>query len=268
MKNHYTKGFQIMRLIADGQEINDSCDFITRIGLGMEPGWSFIEKFGENPNVGTLTDPEDVWDYGGIYTWSTAADIDTISSSDASDTQDIVIIGQTLDNTEVTQTATLNGQNKVTLSTPLYRVYRMYVDDSTDLAGYCYCYVDGDITDGVPDTASDVRAVINNGNNQTEMCIYTIPAGKQGFFLGGYVSMNKSSGNYAIFTWRLRNRGKVFRVQSRIACIGTGNSNWRYKYPTPVGPIPAGTDILIRAEEVEANNTGCAGGFTILLQDI
>ena len=244
-------------------------DFLLRVSQGLEPGYSFIEKFGENPDVDTGTDPEDVWGFGGVYTYSTTADIDTVSSSSAADTQDVTIVGQTADNVEVTQTVTLNGQNKVTLGTPLYRVYRMFNMGNVDIAGIMYCYVDGAITAGVPNTDADVRAVIIDGNNQTEMAIYTIPAGKQGFFLGGYVAQSRG-GNSAVtqFTWRLRTPGTVFRVQSRIACVGQGNSSWQYKYPIPVGPIPAGSDIVLRVEEVGANDTGAAGGFTILLEDI
>lgn len=252
-----------------GRQLVASQDFLTQVGLGNVEGWSYVEKFGENPDVNTATDPEDVWGFGGLYNFSTDADIDTVSSSNAGDTQDIVIIGQTADYTEVTQTVTLDGQNKVTLGTPLRRFYRAYNDGATDLAGTVYIYVNGDITDGVPDTDADVRGLVVNGDNQTEMAIYTIPKGKQGFFLGGYVAISRGlTTSAADFTWRLRLPGKTFRVQSRIACVSTGRSSWDYKYPIPVGPLPEGTDILLRVESVTANNTGCAGGFTILLQDV
>jgi hypothetical protein len=257
------------KLIVDGKEGGvdySNQEFLLRVARGLEPRFSFVEKFGENPDVDTGA-AEDVWGYGGEYTYSTTADIDTISSSDVTDTQNIVVIGQTADYTELEQTATLDGQNKVVLATPLRRVYRMYNDGSTDIAGTVYCYVDDTVTGGVPDTANKVRAVIVNGDNQTEMCIWTVPKGKRAFFLGGYVSISRAvSSGAATFTWKLRLPGKVFRVQSRIACMVTGRSAWDYPYPIPVGPLPEGTDIAITAEDVTANNTGCSGGFTILLE--
>jgi hypothetical protein len=181
---------------------------------------------------------------------------------------DVTIIGQTIDNTEVTQTATLNGQNKVTLTTPLYRVYRMYNSGSTNIAGNVTCYPDTALTSGVPTDKSKIRAMITDGNNQTLMCIYTVPKGKEGYFLGGYVATTKTGGKSAIFTWRLRTPGNVFRVQSKIAVIGAGDSTWQYKYPIPVGPIPAGSDVIIKCESVDANDTGVSGGFSMLLRDI
>ena len=259
------------KITVDGKEATDLSknEFFLRVAMGLEPRFSLVEKFGENPDVDT-GGAEDVWGQGGEYVYSTTADIDSISSSDASDTQEIVIIGQTADYTEVTQTATLQGTTKVTLDTPLRRVYRMYNDGSSDIAGTVYCYVDDTTTTpGVPDTASKIRAVIVNGDNQTEMCIWTVPKGCRAFFLGGYVSISRAtSSGAATFTWKLRLPGKVFRVQSRIACMVGGRSSWDYHYPAPVGPMPEGTDIAITAEDVSANNTGCSGGFTILLEDL
>lgn len=240
--------------------------------MGLEPGWTSVEKFGENSDVNGTQ--EDVWSEGGVYTYSTIADIDTISSSSPMDTEDILIIGQTLDNTEVTQTVTLNGQNKVVLPTPLLRIYRAYNDGSNDLIGDVYTYVDTPIVGGIPTLKSEIRAKIattahNIPPNQTEMALYTIPKGFRGFFIGGYVSMNNlQAGNFAIFVWKLRLKNKVFRVQSRIACIGAGSSHWNYQYGVPVAQdgIPEGTDIAISVDEVGTANTACAGGFTILLQ--
>lgn len=240
--------------------------------MGIEPGWSAVEKFGENPDVNGTH--EDVWSQGGIYTYSTSADIDTISSSAVGDTQDILIIGQTLDNAEVAQTVTLNGQNKVVLPIPLFRVYRAFNMGTTDLVGNVYIYVDTPIAGGVPILLTEIRAKIattahNISSNQTEMALYTVPKGFRGFFIGGYVSMNNlQAGNFATFVWRLRLKNEVFRVQSRIACIGAGSSHWDYKYgvPVPQDGIPAGADIMISVDEVGSANTACAGGFTILLQ--
>ena len=96
------------------------------IALGQIPGYSSVNKFGENPDVDTGTGPEDVWDYGGMYTFSTSADITQISSDDNSDTQVLTVIGLNSAWAEVTQTKTLTGTTPATLDTPLIRVYRAY----------------------------------------------------------------------------------------------------------------------------------------------
>jgi hypothetical protein len=123
-----------------------------------------LNKFGYNPDLDTGV-AETIWNQGGDETLKTANDIDIIVSTNAGDTQDVVIEGHTIsgsDLTFVTQTATLNGTTNVSLTTPLARVTRVYNDDSTDFAG--------DIT--VEDNGTSVHAKVSGstGQNQTKKC--------------------------------------------------------------------------------------------------
>jgi len=242
-------------------------EFALEVSRGNVDGYSFIEKFGENPDVNTGTDPEDLWSFGGVYIFSTTDDIDRLSSSNDSDTEDITITGLDTNWAEVIQTITLTGQTPVALTTNLIRVYRMFNANGADLLGVVYCFVDTSVDAGVPDDDANVRAIISIGAGQTEMCVYTIPAGKTGYFYGGYVSLSRVGLNSnAVFTSRIRAFGGVFRVVSRIACVAAGNSSWQYKYPFPLA-IPEKTDIVLRCDEVGSNSTGVSGGFTIQLID-
>jgi len=241
-------------------------DWYQRVAEGDFSNYTFIEKFGENADIDTGTVPEDIWSQGGVYTFSTTADIDRLSSSSASDTQSITIQGLDTNWAEVTQTITLTGQTPVALTTSLIRVFRMFNSNSTDLVGTVYCFVNGAVTGGVPNTVADIRATIAIGSGQTEMCIYTIPAGKTGYFLGGYVTLSRTGNNNAVFTSKIRTFGGVFRTVSRVASVATGTSSWTYRYPIGL-PLAAKTDILLRCEDVSANDTGVSGGFTILLKD-
>ena len=247
--------------------VSNNKDWFQKVGEGEIPGYSIVEKFGENILVTTSSDPEDVWDFGGIYTFSTTDDIDRLSSSDNTDTQDIIIYGLNSDWEEVVQTVTLTGQTPVALDTDLIRVYRMINLGTTDIAGNVYCFVNGSVTGGVPDTDADIRAMIRNDNNQTLMCIYTVPAGKTGYFWAGYVSISRgtSSTAYADFTWRARVLGGVFSVKSRISVVSAGQSSWDYTYKIPLA-LPEKTDVLIRCDEV-SGTMGLSGGFTVLLKD-
>jgi len=123
-----------------------------------------LNKFGYNPDLDTGV-AETIWNQGGNETLKTANDIDIIVSTNAGDTQDVVIEGHTIsgsDLTFVTQTATLNGTTNVSLTTPLARVTRVYNDSSTDFAG--------DIT--VEDNGTSVHAKVSGstGQNQTKKC--------------------------------------------------------------------------------------------------
>ncbi len=240
------------------------------VAEGAFPKYSVVEKFGENSDVDA--GPEDIWSQGGLYTFSTTADITKISSSSSSDTVDITMQGLDADWNLVTQTVTLEGQTEVDFSAvegnvALIRCFRAWNSNGTDLVGTVYIYVDDTVSSGVPQTATKIRATIAVGAGQTEMCIYTIPAGYIGYFYGGYVAMSRSSRASASFTSRIRTYGGVFRVASRVATVGLGASHWQYKYPIPLA-LPAKTDILLRCDDVEDANTGVSGGFTIVLKDL
>ena len=46
--------------------------FAEGIALGDVIGYELIDKFGENPDVDTAA-AEDIWDYGGLYNFSTVS---------------------------------------------------------------------------------------------------------------------------------------------------------------------------------------------------
>jgi len=230
--------------------------------------YSVMHKFGENPEIDTDSDPEDIWDYGGLYTFSATADITQVASSSIADTGPLTVIGLDENWEEVTQSITLTGRTPVVLSTPLIRLYRMYNIDSDVLVGDVYAAITGaTFGSGVPDTASEVRGMIRIGNEQTLMCIYTIPSGCIGYMYSSYVAYGKSSSTGASMTMRMRPFGQTFKVKNKIAIIGSGTSLWTKPTIFP-SAIPAKTDILIRCDDVEANNTNITAGFEILLKEI
>ncbi len=236
-----------------------------------------VDKFGENPLITTSTDPEDVWDGGGMYNFTANGGADYyISSSDAGDTQDIRIQMLTEDsnanwNLEVFE-VTLAGQAKTLIEPPSgnkpVRIFRMENQGTTDLAGTMYVYEDSTVTLGVPDDLTKVRAQIVNGNNQTLMAIYTIPTGYVGFLTRGEVGLNftgtvGAGTHFAKFDYRSRRFGEVFKIKKRISCITLGASNYQDKRSFP-DPIPAKTDIKIVCEEV-SDDMGVWATFDILL---
>jgi hypothetical protein len=238
------------------------------VAMGLIPGTSSMNKFGENPEVATGTDPEDIWDYGGLYTFSTTADIDQVSSSDDGDTQDVTFIGLGDDWSEVTQIVTLTGQTPATLDTPLRRIYRGYNSNATDFVGDIYVTTNGaTLSSGVPTVANTVRCMIRGANNQTLMCIYTVPAGKTAYFMSGYVAMSGTGvqAESSKFSWNARPFGGVFQVKSKLSCVTTGGSTWFYHYGVPVA-LPEKTDVKITSLEVTATMP-VSGGFDLILVD-
>ena len=237
------------------------------IALGNVEGYQAVNKFGDNPDIDTATTPEDIWDYGGEYTFSTTADISQLSSSSSSDVGNIQVYGLDSNWMDTNFIIKLNGQTNVHLPIKLIRAYRMINIGSNDFVGnVCLSVSNTAQTAGVPSVATNVRAYVYDGNNQTLMAIYTIPAGKKGVFLDGYVTMANDRSSYAILSLEMRPYNGVFSTKGIASISSAGSSFFKYAYAVPVC-VPAKTDILIKCTEVGANDTAIAAAFDILLID-
>lgn len=251
-------------------------NFYDRVALGLIPGISTINKFGETEEVDTATTPQDIWSgapltysvNGGKYIYSTTNPIDSISSDSATDANEVCIIG--LDFTtweEVTQTVTLNGQNRVALTTPLIRVYRAFNCNGVLFLGNIYIYENTALSGGIPVDLTKLRMRVNATQQQSQMAIYTVPSGKVALLIQGYLAISKSgASNGAIVGYQIREFGGVFRNLGNIFISTTGSNHWKYKFGVPV-MIPEKTDVKFSCFSVTANDTGIIAGFDIILFD-
>lgn len=252
------------------------------ISEGNVEGKTFVHKFGEAPDFDYGDGVVTVWDGaddGGVnemlYNYSTTAAIDSISSNNALDTQVIKLQGLDENYELVTQEATLNGQTRVALTTPLRRVFRLKNDGLTDLNGYVYVYENTALTAGVPTDTTKVRAVIQNGFNQTLMAVYTIPAGKTGYLRDWYASIAGASKDSS-YVIQLRAREysdadsahKAFQLKHISSVIDGGTTYIQHCYTEPE-KFTEKTDIEIRVRATATGATGAAfsAGFDIVLVD-
>ncbi len=246
------------------------------IAKGDVANTEFIHKFGYAPEFATADNTIDIWDGADesgidemVYTYSATAAIDSLSSSNDTDTQDIEIQGLDANYAVVIQTITITGQTRKALDTNLIRIFRMKNVGSTDLAGYLYCYENTAIASGVPIDTSKIRAVIQNGFNQTLMALYTIPANVTGYMRDWYASTagaNKSS-NYIVDLYA-RPFGEVFQLKYKSAIENGGTSYIQHRYQEPE-VFTQKTDIAMRVTSTGAGVTGAAisAGFDIVLID-
>lgn len=128
-----------------------------------------LHKFGRAEAIGTTETSINILSRDEVFPTTNA--IDTISSTNAADTQVIRIEGMVLNGDSTisftVQTATLNGQNKVTLGTPLFRATRMSNNSDTATAGSVYIYQDGTVTGGIPDDLNDWHGTMDAGAQST-----------------------------------------------------------------------------------------------------
>lgn len=140
-----------------------------------------------------------------------------ISSSNASDTQEIYIEGIDTNYQAITATVSLNGQTAVLI--PTFRtIWRAYNNNSTDLQGTVYVGTAASPTNGVPSTNNQYAAIPGTANNklvnQSLTSIFTIPEGYTGFITRWYGVSDK--GDDVDFTMYRRSQGKVWRYIDRL----------------------------------------------------
>lgn len=211
--------------------------FRTRVSMGKVVDTRPVFVFGFNPEI--RSDEETIWDHGGIYAYPASATQMTISSSNAGTNAVVSIVGLGADYVEQTELITLNGQTPVTTANSYLRINGMSALTGT-VADSIYLGT-GVVTGGVPAT---VYARIINGNNRTEMGLYTVPAGYEFYMDRGDVSSGTEGGN-VFMTARLMYRlpGLLFQTGAKVT-LADSRIDFIFEYPLL---FPAGTDIETRA---------------------
>lgn len=248
----------------DLEDFGNQGDFFTRVAKGLVPGHKIVIKFGYNPNIAN-GNYEDIWDEGGKYNFQTTAQTLNISSNDNDDrpgdtgAERIEIEGLDASFNEISEQIDLNGTSTVTTTNAFLRVFRMKV-----LTAGSTGTNDGDITAEYSSTG-DTAAVISdrdggsNGENQTLMAIYTVPAGKTGYiYRWWHFQENNDNANIKL---RVRPENEVFQVKAKLRARSPGEQ--RYAFPLKIEPK---SDVLIEAEST-SNNAQFSAGFDILLVD-
>jgi hypothetical protein len=224
---------------------------------------AFIHKFGSNPEIKnsglSVASPETIWDGSNEYTFpSDDGEIMEIASSNGTDTQDVVVQGLDENFLDKTWTGTLAGTTPVNIGT-WTRIFRAYNDGNANFVG--------DITINEVGGSTDYLKILD-GNNQTLMAIYTIPADKIGYLTRYSLSaQNEQSSSSIHFTAQIRTRefGKVFRVRE-IVSFGTSHDTERVlQFPTKLQPK---TDIIFNVVNSDGNNGSVNADFDIALHDL
>jgi len=144
--------------------------FDLQLARGQVGGHTGLEIFGYSPNIAN-TAQGPMWEgqtqSGGLYTPpSSAAQLVLVSSSATDDTtRSVIISGLDANFAPITEIIALNGTTNVTTTQSFLRINSMYMASSTNT---------GTITAKI---SSTTYAQINPGIGQTQMSIYTVPAG-------------------------------------------------------------------------------------------
>ena len=228
-------------------------DFLIEVDKGTVPGHSLVQKFGFNDSIGSTLGP--ITTTGDYPTPTTAQSLE-ILSSDADDNasglggRSVTIEGLGADWTEQSETVSLNGTTPVALSNTFTRVYRMQLATSGVYSEVGALTHQGTITlriSGGGDTWAEIAldTVTGAPMGQSEIGVYTIPAGKTGYLIYKHTTV-ESSKTPSIYWFR---RSGIDVVTAPFTArrlferhVGVSESI-EYNPSAPIIKLPEKTDI-------------------------
>ncbi len=218
--------------------------FEFEVSVGNIPKSKFESKFGHDST--TTNSIIEVWDGSRVYPYMTTASTLFLSSSDTNDDQIYEIQGLDENWDFQVANATANGFVSVQISGSWIRVFRVKNIGTTDNAGIIYVSLDSDAgADGVPDTlATDSKAEITIGLNQTLMAIWAVPRNNMAFLTNFYASCaDVTTKTTEIGLW-VRSFEGVFQIKKIISINSGRTSQIKYDFPLQIEPK---SDIRITA---------------------
>ena len=232
-----------------------SDDIALLVSRGLVAKTSFIHKFGAVPSLSTNTTGT-VWDKPDtVYPWSAwdTAGVININAASVSDIgKTVTVVGLDSNYKPLTENILIATQTNNSSVNQFKRVFRAYCLDGESNVGA--------IT--IQRNSTDV-AIIVAGKNQTQMAVYTVPAGKTGYLYKGTCSAQAGAdGTGDMF---VRYFGQTsFRTGHSFEVSGTGGQ-YLYEFSFPI-PIPEKSDIDVRIN-TRSNNGRFTAAFEILLID-
>lgn len=238
------------------------------ISAGLVEGYSNIHKFGRNPNVGGA--PETIWQNGGVYSYLSA--VSTVYVSAVDDTNDnptgtgartVTVQGLDTNYNVVEETLSVNNTEG---SVEFLRVFRAFVATAGSIL------TNDDIIKistgaGGTGTLLATIGIIGTGTTfglgQTQLALYTIPAGKTGYLTNWQVGGGtyNDSITATLLARELDGADVPFRSRDIMDVPGgfhTRNYNIPYRFPQK-------TDIEVRA--IASTGSVVSSSFDIILVD-
>ena len=205
---------------------------VTGAATGTVVGDKHIYKFGFNQNVGDVE--ETVWESSTLYTYPTSAVAMTVTSAAGATDNGVQVVVQGLDANydEQSETVTLAGAGTVVTTSTFLRVYRAFIEGSQAPTG------------SITISNSGTTYAYINGDNQTLMAVWTVPAGYTAFLKQSDITVHTEQiSKFGTVRIVARPFGGVFRTQDAFTAA---NDYISRTYSTPV-TFTEKTDIEVRA---------------------
>lgn len=242
------------REVSSISRVGTSEPFELQVSRGHVAYHQTLFKYGYNPLIINVN--ETIWDGGGIYSYPGSALAMTVTSAGGATDEDVkvTVLGLDGDFAEAQQEVTLNGSGTATTTQTFRRVFRAYVSGSQAPTGNIT------IANG-----GTTYAQITNGENQTLMAVYTVPAGKTFYLTNGTATHGTGTSGGVFMTVRFMTRefGGVFRTATKIDIV---ESEVLFPFTFPLR-LPEKTDLEVRAICNKNQNNAVSATFEGVLVD-
>jgi len=235
------------------------------ISAGDLAGYSAINKFGRNPNIGGA--PETIWMYGGRYVYLTSPSTVYAHSADTDDsvsgTGARTVTIQGLDGNYESIEETVTVRSGVATTAQFLRVFRAFVVTSGSTGTNEGNIIISTGAAGTGTVLADIGTIgtgTTYGLGQTNLALYTIPAGKTGYLTAWNIGVG--SYNDAV-TVSLLSREFNSAFRTRDIMDVPGGSHVR-NYSVPI-KLPEKTDVEIIG--IATTGTNISSSFDIILVD-
>tara|TARA_R100000951_G_scaffold35275_1_gene29856 strand:+ start:670 stop:1416 length:747 start_codon:yes stop_codon:yes gene_type:complete len=214
--------------------------FELQVARGQISWHDKVHKFGFNPLINDAE--ETIWDVGGIYSYPSTAVKMTATSTDGANDEDVQVTIQGLDAdyNEISETVTLNASGTEETNSFFLRVFRAFIEGSQEPSG----------TINITNTGT-TYARVTLGDNQTLMCVWTVPAGYTAYLLQKDVTcLTEANNKFGTIRLVSKEFGGVFKTKDKFA---VQNDHTEIAYSIPLS-IPEKTDIEVRAIGSSSNS--------------
>jgi hypothetical protein len=237
------------RLVQSEREIQSTYGDVVSIDRKAKS----LLKFGKSAEL-TANTLETVWTVGGNEVYISDDGITLISSSSASDTQEIRVEGHTIsgdDLTFVVQLVTLNGQTPVALNTGLARISRISNNSGTELVGRVVAYEDTATTNGVPTDETKIHIDIPLGFQQSFKAATSFSKEDYYVMTGFYGAVSAKQSAAVDFYIEIKKPNGVFLQTACFTASSTGGNSDISLDPAII--VPKNSDVRVRCETTDNN---------------
>ncbi len=250
----------------------DTPDFFTAVALGKVPWARRVFFSGNNPDIDPGTEPEDIWPYGGTFSFKTSGGQLELVSSSANDAasgtgaRTVRVDFLSSQYVEFSEVITLNG----TTAVPTTRTDILRINGATILAAGSSGRNEGTITIrdvGAGTTRGTISTFVegaaNPGQSFLDQMLYTVPAGYTMLVYSVDVSINRASANRWI-TARIYARSSAGVIRTPKALGLSSDQSYTLHGKMPV-PVPEKTDWWVRVINASGTNTDISSSAEAIL---